>query len=83
MGNHDRHKEIIDYLTDIIKGDRKKSSVSKLFLNLDTYSLGLLLPTLLHDVGTSIGIDFETILERSKNTPYLEKSREYSRIFKI
>ena len=82
LGNTNRQDEVIDYLSGVIKGSRK-TSVSKIFIGLDTYSLGLLLPTLLHDIGLSIGVDFETIFERAKKTPYLEKSSQYSRSFEI
>ena len=83
LGDKNRSKRVIDYLSNLIDGSQKKPTVKKIFENLDIYSLGLLLPTLIHDIGISIGIDFEMICKRCKETPYLEKSYEYSQVFII
>ena len=53
----------VDYLSGVIQGSRKKRAYLKyLMVSILTLS-GLLLPTLLHDIG--ICSDFETILERN------------------
>lgn len=83
LGDKDRDKRVIQYLSSLIDGSQKRSSVEKIFEYLDIYSLGLLLPNLIHDIGISIGIDFEMIYERCKQTPYLDKSLEYSQVFDI
>ena len=83
LGDKDRNKRVIHYLSKVVDGSQKKPSADTRFTNLDTYSLGLLLPTLIHDIGISIGIDFDMIYERCKHTPYLEKSLEYSQVFEI
>ena len=62
LGKRDATRDLVDYL----KGP--KSSLQTVVRSLDTYSLGILVPTILHDVADERGITFDTLQTRCKHT---------------
>jgi len=72
LGRTDMNKELEDYLEKRIKGTIKKPSLTTLVQNLDTYSLGILIPTLLHDITLALGVPFKTLKTRCQKSKYKE-----------
>ena len=72
LGRTHVNKELEDYLDQRIKGTIKKPSLTTLVQNIDTYSLGILIPTLLHDIALDLGVPFKTLKTRCQKSKYKE-----------
>ena len=68
LGRTSVSKELEDYLDRRIKGTIKKPSLDTLVQDLDTYSLGILIPTLLHDIALDLGVSFKTLKQRCQKS---------------
>jgi hypothetical protein len=72
LGRTSANTELEDYLDHRIKGTIKKPSLNTLVQNLDTYSVGILIPTLLHDIAHDHGIPFKTLKTRCQKSKHKE-----------
>ena len=72
LGRSSANEELEDYLEKRIQGTIKNPSLSTLVHNLDTYSLGILIPTLLHDIAHDLGISFKTLRTRCQQSKHKE-----------
>ena len=71
MGNNEIDKELLEYKERVIKGSYKPN-LHKVIVGVDTYSVGILLPTVLHDVAEEREIPFETVYTLCRNTEHPE-----------
>ena len=65
------NQQLKKYIQDRINGS-KKPSLETLVNTLDTYSLGILVPTLLHDISLRAGISFKTLQQRCQKSKHKE-----------
>jgi hypothetical protein len=73
LGRKDFTKSLINQLK------QPKKNLSTIVRSLDTYSVGMLVPTCLHDVADQRNISFETLHERCQNTT--EKNKRFLELF--
>jgi hypothetical protein len=71
LGRSNIDKELATYMEAVHSGDYKPK-LSKIIRKLDTYSVGILLPTLLHDVAEESGVDWEVLMTRCQTTSHPE-----------
>ena len=65
-------KQLETYIQDRISGRTRKPSLETIAHTLDTYSLGILVPTLLHDISLSLNIPFKTLKQRCHKSTHKE-----------
>ena len=71
LGKNDIDQELQDYKERVIKGTYKPN-LHQVIVGVDTYSVGILLPTVIHDVAEEYGVAFETIHTLCHNTKHPE-----------
>lgn len=67
LGIPDQTKKLRDYLSDRISGKRKQRSVDYFFKHVDTYSLGILIPTILLDVSVVSEVTQDKLSDLCRN----------------
>ncbi len=68
LGVSDQTHKIQDYLQERIDGKRKPRTVNYIFENIDTYSLGALIPTVLLDVAVSCEVSNDVLRDLCHNS---------------
>ena len=71
LGKNDIDRELRDYKERVLKGSYKPN-LHQVIVGVDTYSVGILLPTVIHDVAEEHGVAFETVHTLCRNTTHPE-----------
>ena len=66
------NQQLEKYIQDRINGTIRKPSLGTIAKTLDTYSLGILVPTLLHDIALITEIPFKTLEKRCHKSTHKE-----------